>query len=152
MEIKFESKLYERFLLFITNTSFFLMVLSVISDFLNSFGKNNPVNFLHYIFIFGISLAYFLIFENSFSSKSKGANQIRFFIFFILFIGFLCFIFRAIINGFIMIPLSSAMFFTSVLFFKPFFIMMILRNSVKTNRGINYKLSFLMKNSLVKIA
>lgn len=121
MEIKFESKLYERFLLFITNTSFFLMVLSVISDFLNSFGKNNPVNFLHYIFIFGISLTYFLIFENSFSSKSKGANQIRFFIFFILFIGFLCFIFRAIINGFIMIPLSSAMFFTYSTFFETFF-------------------------------
>ena len=121
MEIKFESKLYERFLIFVTNSSFFLMILSIISDFLNSFGKNNPVNFLHYIFIFGISLAYFLIFENSFSSKSKAANQIRFFIFFILLIGLICFVFRYVINGFIIIPLSAAMFFIYSTFFEAYF-------------------------------
>ena len=121
MEITFESKFYERSIIFITVTALFLLIISVISDFLNSFDKNNPINFLYYIFTSGISLAYFLIFENNFSSKSKGANQIRFFIFFNILVTILCVVLRYVMSPLVIVPLSCGMFFIYSSIFEAYF-------------------------------
>ena len=121
MKISFASKLFERFMIFLTTSSFFLLIVTIISDVFSVNDKKNPINFLVYFAVFGLSIFYFFIFENHFSSKSKGSNIIRFVIFLTLFVVVVCFSLPEILAPAVVIPVSIFMFFFYSTLFEPYY-------------------------------
>lgn len=116
MEIKYHSRFIEHSLIFLTVTFFSQTVLSILADILN-FTDKIHVSIFTYIFIFAMSFIFFIFFENYFSSKSKGANQFRFIIFFSIFLFILCWFLKQFIVPALVIPISFGIFiFYSAIF------------------------------------
>lgn len=135
MEIKFESRFLERSLVFSTITSFVLAAFSIISDILIFSKKVYSFDYFSFFAVLIISIIFFTVYQNYFSIKTKGASQIRFFIFFCIFLGVFCFFLNDFLNPVFLFIFSFVILIYYGILYEPLYYHDIFENNCEGKSG-----------------
>lgn len=122
MKIKYSHKFYERFLIFCSITSFFLLFISILANIPVEKIKFDIGNVrVLYLIIILLNIFYFIIFNFFVSSNITGSNIFRLGFFTLLFVTAISLIFSSYINILVFLIFSLFEFIFYNLYFIPFY-------------------------------